>query len=134
MSEPDDLNNMIESAKGSSRHETEPEPTEDTDDALDLPAAVAEALEAIDAGDKPDLVSVRDENLSALLLALDETGQLQPVAEDLADDLDRDATDANRSELVRLAIRHALDDVAPDVLEDAQDGYQQYLTESVDDF
>lgn len=127
-----DIDDLVDSATGTSRHETDPsnQPTARPD----LATAVADALEAIDAGDAPNLVSVRDDNLSALLQALDETDRLQDVVDELAHSLDRDVADANRSDLVRMAIRYAVSDVAADVLEEAREGRQQYLTESEDDF
>lgn len=128
----DALSDMLESASGGSRIETEP--TADTGTNVDLPTAVAEALDEIDAGDTPPTISIRDDRLAALLQGLEATGRTDEVAETLADELDRDLDDPSRSDVVRLAIRYALAETHPDVIDDASEGFKEHLQRQADEF
>lgn len=92
-------------------------------DAATLTDVVA-ALDAISEGEVGKTFAVRDASISALLLGLEANDELDDIAADLADALDRDApTGVDRSEVIRLLVRVGLREAAPEyweLLEDAK--------------
>lgn len=97
-----------------------PEPTGWGDEAT-LQDEMLEQLRAIDAGDRADQLSVRNARYTALLVALEERGELADVAESLADELGVDVGDVNRSRVVELAIGLGLKTAEPEIVETVQE-------------
>jgi len=83
--------------------------------------AVADAY----ASDISENLTIRD-NLAALFAGLEETGELEAVIEAAADELDRDRDGTSKAEALRLLVRVALGEVAPETLEAGAKGYQQF--------
>lgn len=131
----DDVDDLFDQAAGSSRHESEPDLQADADagDGSALSDAVAAELDAINHGDASNALTFRDEALAALVRAMDQTGQIDETAAELAEALDEDVEDASRSLLLSLAIRYALEDIDHDLLEAYTEGKKQYLLETADD-
>jgi len=84
--------------------------------------AVADAY----ASDISENLTIRDGNLAALFAGLEETGELEAVIEAAADELDRDRDGTSKAEALRLLVRVALGEVAPETLEAGAKGYQQF--------
>lgn len=102
------------------------------DDPPTLPEALADELEAIDAGDSHPNITVRDENMAALLNALNITGELSDVVADAAQQTDRRMTSADRSEAIRQLLRVGLQEINPDVLDQGQEGHRIYAERQAD--
>ncbi|MCD2201365.1 hypothetical protein LPA44_15955 [Halobacterium sp. KA-4] len=102
-----------------------------SDESTDLEDAMVTLLAAVEAGETSKTLSVRDARLTALVRALEETGELEEVGTDLQEALDREAApDAiDRSEVLRLAVRLGLQEAAPDLLETARDAYGRHASE-----
>ena len=85
----------------------------------------------MESGDVSKTLSVRDEQLAALIRGLEETDSLAdvgtPLKEELGRDDDKDVTD--RSELLRLAVRLGLQQAAPEVVETARDANARHASE-----
>ena len=126
---------LLQQAKEQKRHETEPSTTADDSDDVSLEDAVTEAYERIDEGEVYENLTIRDEDLAALFAALEETGQLEDVGEAAADTLGRDAdTLDTRAAVLKLLVRAALDDVAPETIESAKEGRREFLASQADEF
>jgi len=102
-----------------------------SDESTDLEDAMVMLLAAVEAGETSKTLSVRDARLTALVRALEETGELEEVGTDLQEALDREAApDAiDRSEVLRLAVRLGLQEATPDLLETARDAYGRHASE-----
>lgn len=102
-----------------------------SDESTDLEDAMVTLLAAVEAGETSKTLSVRDARLTALVRALEETGELEEVGADLQEALGREAApDAiDRSEVLRLAVRLGLQEAAPDLLETARDAYGRHASE-----
>ncbi|MCF2165404.1 hypothetical protein PNP85_13065 [Halobacterium salinarum] len=102
-----------------------------SDESTDLEDAMVTLLAAVEAGETSKTLSVRDARLTALVRALEETGELEEVGTDLQEALGREAApDAiDRSEVLRLAVRLGLQEAAPDLLETARDAYGRHASE-----
>ena len=111
MTEDDDLAALREQTAHGDRIEDAT-----TDDATyDLVAAILDELAAIDAGDKQKTVSVWDGHLAAFIRALEnDPDQLTAVGHALQRRLDREPSEVDRSELLRLALRLGFQEAAPD--------------------
>lgn len=99
-----------------------------------LDAAVADAFQRLEAGDLNQNLTTRDDRLSALLAALDETERLEEIVDAASGELGKDDQDVSKSTAVALLTRIGLEQVAPETLEDAKSGYQSYLAAQADDF
>lgn len=99
--------------------------------ATDLEDAMVALLGEIEDGEVSKTLSVRDDRLTALVRALEETDGLDGVGASLREELGRDAdTDGiDRSEVLRLAVRLGLQEAAPEVLDTARDAYGKHATE-----
>lgn len=88
-------------------------------------------LAEVEAGEVSKTLSVRDERLTALVRALEETGGLDDVGEDLREELGRegDAVGTDRSEMLRLAVRLGLQEAAPGILDTARDASARHASE-----
>ena len=72
-------------------------------------------LEAIDSGEQQKTVSVWDGNLAAFIRALeDNPDRMEDVGQALQQRLDVDVGEADRSDILRLALRLGFQEAAPD--------------------
>jgi hypothetical protein len=101
------------------------------DETNELEDAIVTLLGEVESGDVSKTLSVRDEQLAALIRGLEETDSLAdvgtPLKEELGRDDDKDVTD--RSELLRLAVRLGLQQAAPEVVETARDANARHASE-----
>jgi len=136
---PDDAQKAEELLQqgGQKLHEAEaPEQSAETDDdSPDLQTAIKEAYAKIDAGDTHENLTVRDENLAALIHGLDDAGELGAIASEANEELDRedDASDTAAGVLKAL-IRVGLNEVRPDAMETAVEARKEYQLEQTDEF
>jgi hypothetical protein len=123
----DELEELREQTDVGTRAEAEPA----GDDASDLEDAIVTLLGEVENGDVSKTLSMRDEQLAALVRGLEETDSLDdvgtPLREALGRDGDRDVTD--RSELLRLAVRVGLREAAPEVIETAREASARHASE-----
>ncbi|EMA25432.1 hypothetical protein [Haloarcula marismortui] len=127
MTETDDeLEELREQTDVGTRAEAE---TTD-DETNELEDAIVTLLGEVESGDVSKTLSVRDEQLAALIRGLEETDSLAdvgtPLKEELGRDDDKDVTD--RSELLRLAVRLGLQQAAPEVVETARDANARHAS------
>ena len=97
----------------------------------DLEDAMVSLLSDVEAGDISKTLSVRDARLTALVRALEETGDLEDVGTALQEELGRetDADEIDRSEVLRLAVRLGFQEAVPQVLDTARDAYARHASE-----
>jgi hypothetical protein len=126
-----DVDELIEESKSSRRTNT-PAASEDGSHSQ-LDEAVADALGAIGAGDQHPNITFRDENMVALLQALEETSDLSEIVEQASERTSRDADSTDRSEACRQLLRVGLREIDPDVLDDAEDGVRLYAQRQASD-
>lgn len=125
----------LQQSKEKKRHTSEPEAqAAGTDDAAEVSRvdAIKEALIAIEDGDAPENINVRDGRMKALLVGLDEADSLVAVAEQLADHLgdeDVDTEDVSQSDVARLWMRVGLREALPDVRKDAEEAAREKAME-----
>lgn len=132
--DPEELINEHKEETEGGRTQTEAA-VEKESDAVSLEDAVKEAYEQLDDGELPENLTIRDEHLAALFAGLGETGQLEDVGEAAADALDRDADGLDaRATVLRLLVRVALDEVAPEMIESAKEGRREFLASQADEF
>jgi len=109
---------------GAARGQRGDEAVNDAEEDIDpLEAAIVRAFERLDAGDAPKSLSLRDEQLAALIHGLeDQREDFTAVGVALQEALGRDADPEaiDRSEILRLAIRVGLREAAPEVIETAR--------------
>jgi hypothetical protein len=91
---------------------------------------ITEELLAIDAGDRQKTVSVWDAELAALSAALDEHPEhTEAIGEVLRSEFDTAADgDADRSEVLRRALRLGLREAAPEYVEELRDAVRDHAT------
>jgi hypothetical protein len=105
---------------------------ETTDDgASELEDAIVTLLSEVQSGDVSKTLSVRDEQLAALIRGLEETESLDDVGAPLKEALGRDDGEdvTDRSELLRLAVRLGIQEAAPEVVETARDANARHASE-----
>jgi hypothetical protein len=92
---------------------------------------MAALLADVENGDVSKTLSVRDARLTALVRALEETGDLVDVGTALQEELGREADPdrIDRSEMLRLAVRLGLQEATPEVLDSARDAYARHASE-----
>ena len=97
----------------------------------DLEDEMVALLADVEDGEVSKTLSVRDARLTALVRALEETGELADVGAALQEQLGRevDADGIDRSEILRLAVRLGLQEAAPEVLDSARDAYARHASE-----
>jgi|APHM01.1.fsa_nt_gi hypothetical protein len=100
-------------------------------ESTDIEDEMIELLTDINDGDVSKTLSVRDERLTALMRALEETGDIADVGASLQSELgrDTDTDEIDRSELLRLAVRLGLQQAAPEILDSARDASARYASE-----
>lgn len=103
-------------------------------DEITLPEAVADALDEVEADELRTNLSIRDSHLAALLEALERTDRLEPLGEVTAEELGQDEAPASRSSLLSALVRAGLETSAPEVLEEAREGYKEHLLRTAEDF
>lgn len=125
-----DPEELLQQSKDQSRHTSEP--TDVTDSAgVDRVDAIKDALLAIEDGDAPENINIRDANMKALLVGLRDADELDSVASTLADELEGDVetTDVSQSDVARLLMRIGLREALPGVHEDAEEAARQKAVE-----
>jgi len=102
-----------------------------SDETSDLEDAIVTLLGEVQNGGVSKTLSVRDEQLTALIRGLEETDGINDVGASLREKLGRDsATDGtDRSEILRLAVRVGLQEAAPEVVETARDANARHASE-----
>jgi len=131
-----DAEELLQQSKEQSRHTSEPTSSETSPTGLDRTEAIKRALLAIEEGDVPENINIRDTRLKALLVGLEDAGELDEIAATLATilDADVDTDEVTQSDVARLLIRTGLQEGVPDLLEDATDARQQAVLEQTDNF
>jgi hypothetical protein len=133
-----DAEELLQQSKEQSRHTSEPTATDSEGEGVDRVTAIKDALVAIDAGDAPENINLRDARLKALLVGLGEADELSSAASDAAEvldgDPDIDLEDASQSDVARLLLRIGLQEALPEVLEDAKEARKQKALEQADGF
>lgn len=128
---------LLQQSKDQRRHNSPAaDSVDETDAASGRVDAIKDALVAIEAGDAPENINLRDARLKALLVGLDDAGELDAVAVELAEaaDVDLDATNVSQSEVARLLMRIGLQETLPDMLEDATAANKQRAVEQASEF
>jgi hypothetical protein len=108
----------------------------------ELKEAMLAALAEIDAGDRQKTVSLWDGNLAALFAGLEANDEARrDVARAFADDLeaqeqgtvpsDVDPDAPDRSDVLRLALLHALNDAAPEYLDILREALQERASTTI---
>lgn len=117
-----ELEELREQTTRGSRLETPADHSEEIADEDPFVDRLVETMIAVERGDVPKSLSLRDDTLSALLRTLDEDdARLEQVADQLADQLDEDLEGAvDRSLVLRLAIRVGLHEAAPDLVDEVR--------------
>jgi len=102
-----------------------------SDQSTDLEDAMVALLGDVEDGEVSKTLSVRDARLTALVRALEETGDLDDVGAALREELGReaDADGIDRSEVLRLAVRLGLQEAAPETLDTAREAYARHASE-----
>lgn len=123
----DELEELREQTDVGTRAESETASGE----ASDLEDAIVTLLSEVENGDVSKTLSVRDEQLAALIRGLEETENLDDIGQSLKENLGRDgdADGTDRSELLRLAVRLGLQEAAPGVIETARDANARHASE-----
>jgi len=105
---------------------------QDADKELEIVDRIQLALEEIDDGELNKTASVYDANTAAILHALDnDDDKMMDVVSAFQRQLGRemDVDDADKSTVLRLAVRVALKDAAPEVYEAAKEAHTRRITE-----
>ena len=97
---------------------------------------LVDALERVDEGDLSKTISFWDPDMAAVLaVLLEDNDRLATTVESLADELgaDIDATDADRSDVLKLAVRAALQNADPNLFEDLRDARRKRAIAEADE-
>ena len=131
----DAAEDLLEEAKQKQRTTSEATST-DTAATPGRTEAIKEALLSVEDGETPENINVRDARLKALLVGLEDAGELSDVAQSLAETLDTDSDDreATQSDVARLLIRVGLQEALPDLLADATEARQRAALKQASDF
>lgn len=135
MNEPDkDAEELMKQQKSQRRHQTEAD-SSTGDNHVSRQDAIVEAYQEIDAGQRPQNLTVRDENLAALLGGLETAGELDAILDSAYAALDRDAPDeTTRANALRGLIRVGIAETAPELIDEAAAARKEYLVEQDDAF
>lgn len=90
----------------------------------DFADLIADAMEDVEDDNITKTISVWDTNMAALLHVLDEDdARREEIAAALLDDLDRDedASEMEKADIIRLALRSGLDGASPGILEEMRE-------------
>jgi hypothetical protein len=89
-------------------------------------------LEAIEQGDQQKTVSVWDGHLAAFIRALEENpDRLEDVGHSLQQRLGVDESEADRSQILRLALRLGFQEAAPDEFEAVREAAREQATKGL---
>jgi hypothetical protein len=124
---------LLQQSGEQKRHNSEPSTKEPTD-ARSLQDAIVDAYELIDEGDASPNITVRDENLAALIRGLEDADELADVAQAARDELDRDGGRVSRSQTFGDLARVGLSVVAPEVVEDGKAARKEFVLSQEDEF
>lgn len=127
----DKAEELLQSSKQQKRHsaESNDDTTTSQSQSKSLVDAVAEAYHDLDDGAIHENLTVRDENLAALVAGLEETGELEAVGRRANEALDRDDDVDTRAGVLKLLLRVGLDKIAAAELDEAKRGRTQYIQE-----
>jgi len=115
---------VLQAQKEDKRHRSEPSSPERL---TDLEDAIVQAFEEIDAGDRPQNLTVRDEKLAALLGGLEDAEQLDEVMIRAAENLGTEPPEkVTRANTLRMLIRLGLVESVPDIVETSAAARDQY--------
>ena len=107
---------------------------QDESEELSLADAVANAYEDLDQGELHQNLTVRDEDLAALVTGLEKTGQLNNVAQRAYNRLDLEDEPSSRADFIKAALRLALSEIGEEEVEAAKEGKRKHLTQQADTF
>jgi hypothetical protein len=128
MSEDDDLQALREQTSHGDRIDEAAK----EDAKRDLVEDIVDELEAIDAGDHQKTVSVWDGHVAAFIRALeDNPDELEDVGHALQRRHGLDEGEADRSDILRLALRLGLQEAAPEKYEAVREAAQKRATEGL---
>jgi len=129
---------LLQQSKKQKRHTSEAATPEDSDLTVDTVEAIKKALLAIEDGEAPENLNIRDERLKALIVGLEDAGELEAAVSALIDQLDYDPgvkpPEATQSDLARLLIRVGLQEGVPDYFEDAREARKRAIEEQATTF
>jgi hypothetical protein len=130
----DDAEELLQQSKEQSRHTTEPS-SSSSEGGVSRVDAIKTALDDIKDGGAPENINLRDANLKALLVGLDNADELDAVAASLGEEVesDVDAEDVSQSDVARLLMRVGLQSALPDVWEEANQAARQRAMEQAED-
>ena len=122
------------SAAEESRDTTNPD-TPTGEEMTDLQTAIRDAYADIDAGHAHENLTIRDENLAALVAGLDNAGQLEATARHANDHLDRtpDESLGTRAAVLKALLRVGLDEVEPEIVETARKAKREHEVQKATD-
>ena len=94
---------------------------------------LVDAIEAVDSGERPKTVAVRDQPVAALLATLDEDdAEMTAVGNALEEALGRERSEGfDRSEIVRLAVRVGLETATPEQTEQLSDAVGRHAQQNI---
>jgi len=143
---PDDPEDLLQQSKEQRRHTTdaasdatsESNNEEDEANPTSLANAVADTYGDFDDGSAHPNLTIRDQDLAALVEGLEVTDELSTITRRANRQLDRDGVPSRgKAGLLKALVRLGLDEVAPDEVEAAKEGKRIHLTsqaDQVDDF
>ena len=113
---------------GGSKKQTRYNDVDDGEQSLN--EIIKEYHRAFEANDVSENLSFRDGQLAALLRALEDQGELEEITRAAESKLGREETrKTGRAETLRLLLRIALREVAPDAVEVANEARKEYIFE-----
>lgn len=132
-----DPEELLQQSKERKRHTSEPNESTETSD-IDRVQTIKNALIAIDDGEAPENINLRDSRVKGLLVGLEEADELQKVATELATviegNLDIELDGTSQSDVARLLLRVGLQEGIPEILEDAREARKQKALEQAEGF
>lgn len=132
-----DPEELLQQSKERKRHTSEPKESTETTD-IDRVETIKNALIAIDDGEAPENINLRDARVKALLIGLEEADELQEAATELDAVVDGDvdvmSDEISQSDVARLLLRVGLQEGIPEILEDAQEARKQKAVEQAEGF
>lgn len=132
--EEPDPEELLQSSAEKRRTDSAADSNSSEDNTQSLEDAVAEAFTELEDGDLHPNLSFRDEHLSALFAALDETGEIDRVIDQASQHVDVEDLGSGQSRALRILVRVGLETVAPETLDAGRDGYRDYLSSQADSF
>jgi hypothetical protein len=124
MTNEKDPDEIFAESKENTRHTTNPD-TNGSSPALE--DAILQAIEDVDAGDRPQNLTVRDEKLAALFGGLEDADRLDELMICAAEQIGADPPEkVTRANALRMVIRTGLVESAPDLLETSKDARDRF--------